>query len=125
MRPEASVPLSGGSVAIEAGAVNPRPFHVNTLPLLSTRTQKVVVAHETEFSWPCASASLGWVQLWPLKTVGPALGSDAEGGRDAGDLVGGAPRSEVARPARPVEGKGVALAVDGDAERGRRCSRWR
>ncbi len=65
------MPLRGGSVAIETGGVNPSPFQVRTLPLLSTRAQYVVAAHETEFSWPCASASLGWVQLWPLNTEGP------------------------------------------------------
>ena len=71
VRPEASVPLSGGSVAIGVGVVNPSPFHVSTLPLLSTSAQYVVDAHETALSWPCVSASLGWVQLWPLNAVGP------------------------------------------------------
>ena len=71
VRPEASVPVRGGSVAMDAGAVKPRPFQVITLPLLSTRTQNVVDAHETALSWPAVSASVGWVQVWPLNTEGP------------------------------------------------------
>ena len=63
MRPDAFVPASGGSVATGTGAVNPCPFQVSALPLLSTSTQKAVVAHETELSWPWASASLGCVHV--------------------------------------------------------------
>ena len=51
--------------------MKPSPFQVSTLPLLSTRTQKVVVAQETALSWPWASASLGCVQVWPFHTEGP------------------------------------------------------
>ncbi len=48
--PEASVPVRGGSVAMEAGAEKPRPFQVRTPPLLSTRTQKAGVGHDTALS---------------------------------------------------------------------------
>ena len=48
--PDASVPETGGSVAIDAGALKPRPFQVSTLPELSTRTQNVVVAQDTALS---------------------------------------------------------------------------
>ena len=69
--PDASVPVTGGSVAIDTGAVKPRPFQVSTLPLLSTRTQNDVVAQETELSWPWVSILLGWVQVRPFHTEGP------------------------------------------------------
>jgi hypothetical protein len=52
VRPEALVPVRGGSVAIDTGAENPDPFQVRTAPLLSTMTQNVVEAQETELSWP-------------------------------------------------------------------------
>src|ERR1700733_1597047 len=71
VRPDASVPLRGGSVAIDTGAEKLAPFQVRTAPLLSTRTQKLVEAQDTELSWPWVSTSLGWVQDWPLKTEGP------------------------------------------------------
>src|SRR5258707_11252970 len=71
VRPEAFVPLRGGSVAIDAGAEKPAPFPVRTAPLLSTMTQKAVEAHETELSWPWLSTLPGWVQVWPLNTEGP------------------------------------------------------
>src|SRR5580704_3998548 len=71
VRPEASLPFWGGSVAIEAGALKAVPFHAMKAPLLSTSMQNVVDAHETAFSCPCVSASVGWVQLCPLNTDGP------------------------------------------------------
>ena len=65
------MPVTGGSEAMEAGAEKPRPFQVSTPPLLSTRTQKAVVAHDTELSWPWASRLSGCVQVWPFHTEGP------------------------------------------------------
>ena len=56
---------------MDTGAEKVVPFQVRTAPLLSTRTQKVVEAQETELSWPWVSTSLGWVQLLPLNTEGP------------------------------------------------------
>ena len=50
VRPDALVPVRGGSVAMGAGAEKVDPFHVRTAPLLSTMTQKAVVAQETELS---------------------------------------------------------------------------
>ena len=58
-------------MAIDAGAEKVVPFQVRTAPLLSTMTQNVVVAQETELSWPWLSMSPGWVQVWPLNTEGP------------------------------------------------------
>ena len=78
--PDASVPVTGGSDAIDDGAVKPSPFQVSTLPLLSTRTQKDVVAQETELSWPWASALLGWVQVWPFHTEGPPSAATQKAG---------------------------------------------
>lgn len=71
VRPEALVPLRGGSVAMDAGAEKPCPFQVSTAPLLSTSTQKLVLAHDTALSWPCGSAWLGCVHVRPLNTEGP------------------------------------------------------
>src|SRR3984957_5906165 len=71
VRPEALVPLRGGSVAMDAGAEKPRPFQVRTSPSLSTMTQNAVVAQDTELSWPWLSMSPGWVQVTPFKTEGP------------------------------------------------------
>ncbi len=93
------------------------PFHVTTLPAVSTRTQKAVVAHETEFSCPAGSSSLGWDQLSAVPHRGASLGRHAELRRHARDLIGGTPGADVARPARTVVEERVALAVDGDAER--------
>ena len=56
---------------MEAGAEKPDPFQVRTAPLLSTMTQNVVEAQETELSWPSVSMSLGWVQVRPSNTEGP------------------------------------------------------
>src|SRR6516225_4372038 len=80
VRPEALVPASGGSLATDAGGENPWPFQVSAPPLLSTSTQNEVVAHETEFSWPAASASLGWVQVWPSQTEGPPSAATQKAG---------------------------------------------
>jgi hypothetical protein len=71
VRPEALVPVRGGSVAIDTGAEKVAPFQVRTAPLLSATTQKVVEAHETELSWPWLSMSPGWDHVWPLNTEGP------------------------------------------------------
>src|SRR5580704_15486722 len=61
VRPEASAPATEGSVVMGMGAENAWPFQTITLPALSTRTQNVVEAHDTEFSWPLESAPVGWV----------------------------------------------------------------
>ena len=71
VRPDALVPVSGGSVAIDTGAEKVVPFQVTAAPLLSTRMQKVVEAHDTELSWPWVSTSLGCVHMLPLNTDGP------------------------------------------------------
>ena len=49
----------------------PSPFQVTTSPLLSTSTQKEVVAQDTELSCPWLSESVGWVQVCPFHTEGP------------------------------------------------------
>ena len=125
VRPEASVPFCGGSVAMDAGAVNAGPFHAMKVPLLSTSMQKVVdgTRHGVELALGVHVGRLG--PAVPVEHAGAALGGDAERRRDARDLVGGAPGPEVAGPARAVVGEGVPFAVDRDAERARRCSRWR
>ena len=69
--PDASEPCSDGSVATGTGALNAVPFHVSTSPALSTATQNVVLAQDTELSWPALSASPGWVQVLPSQTVVP------------------------------------------------------
>ena len=66
------------------------PFHAMKAPLLSTRMQNVVDAHETAFSWPWVSQVRGLGPAMPSQHGGAALGGDAEGGRHARDLVGGA-----------------------------------
>ena len=121
VRPEASEPVRGASVAMETGAEKPVPFQVRTAPLLSTRTQNVVEAQETEFSWPWLSSV---ARLGPGRAVedrGSALGGHAEGRGHARDLVGRTPGADVAGPAAAVVGERVPLAVDRDAERGARA----
>ena len=71
VNPEALVPASGGSVATGTGAEKAVPFQVSALPELSTATQKVVLAQETELSCPCGSALPGWVHEVPSHTVVP------------------------------------------------------
>src|ERR1700722_5046850 len=71
VRPEAFVPVRGGSVAIDIGAEKVAPFQVRTAPLLSAMTQNAMEAQETELSGPCLWTWLGWVQVWPLNTEGP------------------------------------------------------
>ena len=56
---------------MDAGAEKVAPFQVRTSPLLSTMTQKVVEAQETELSWPWLSMLPGWVHVEPLNTDGP------------------------------------------------------
>ena len=65
------MPETGGSVAMGVGAEKACPFQVMTAPLLSTRTQKVVEAQDTELSWPELSGLVGWVQPLPFQTEGP------------------------------------------------------
>src|ERR1700681_1592957 len=69
--PDALVPVSGGSDAMEAGAEKARPFQVSTAPLLSPSTQKDADAQDTELSWPWVSALVGCVQMCPFHTEGP------------------------------------------------------
>ncbi len=115
--PEASVPESGGSVAMAVGAEKAEPFHVKTSPALSTAIQKAGLGHETELSWPCGSASLGWVHECPFHTDGPPSTATQNEG-EAQEIRWPFPGSDVARPAGAVVDERVALAVDGDAERG-------
>jgi hypothetical protein len=52
VRPEASVPIMGGSVAMGRGAEKADLFQVSTSPSLSTASQNEGLAHETAFNWP-------------------------------------------------------------------------
>ncbi len=69
--PEASVPESGGSVAIGNGAVNTDPFQVKTSPPLSAAMQKVGLAQDTALSCELVSTSIGWLHACPFHTDGP------------------------------------------------------
>ena len=69
--PEALLPKTAGSVAMDTGALKSCPFQVSTSPLLSTMTQNVVEAQDTAFSCPSVSTSLGWVHVLPSQTDGP------------------------------------------------------
>ena len=81
-------------------------------------TQNVVVAQETELSWPWLSMSPGWVQVEPLKTEGPPSAAMQKDG-DTHEIWLAAPQAPRL-PDQPaaVVGERVPLAVDGDAERG-------
>ncbi len=107
VRPDASVPVSGGSVAIDAGAEKPTPFQVRTSPLLSTTTQKVVVAQETELSWPWLSASPGWVQVLPFHTEGPPSAATQKDG-DTHEIWLAAPQAPRL-PDQPLPSKAKEL----------------
>jgi hypothetical protein len=117
VRPEALLPVRGGSEAIDTGAEKPEPFQVRTAPLLSTMTQNEVVAQETELSCPWVSTSPGVA----VEHRGAAFGGHAEGRGHARDLVGCAPRPDIAGPATAAVGERVPLPIDGDAERGPRA----
>src|SRR6202011_2935287 len=69
--PDALVPVSGGSDAMEAGAEKARQFQGSTAPLLSSITQKDAEQQGTDLSWPWVLALVGCVQMCPFHTEGP------------------------------------------------------